>query len=91
MKDLSKVWRRLGRCTGSTVVVTLLIAPLRLWGESCPFCYSKAMSSSAGLLQAFRNGIVILMLPPFLMSIVFTVMAYRRRNQFHSRPGAGQN
>ena len=54
---------------------------------ACPFCYSKAMSSTAGLLQAFRSGIIILMVPPFVMSIAFTVVAYRRRNCFHQPAG----
>lgn len=69
----------------AAITFVLLLAPMSVWAESCPFCYSKAMSSSAGLLQAFRSGIVILMLPPFLMSVVITAIAYRRRNNFRSR------
>ena len=80
MRSLGKIPQLFRRC--ATGIATLLFfAPVTLWG--CPLCYSKAMSSSGGLLQAFRNGIVILMVPPFIMSIVFTVMAYRRRNSFH--------
>ena len=60
----------------------ILLAPASLWGESCPFCYSKAMASSAGILQAYRNGIIILMVPPFLMSIAITWLMYKRRNSF---------
>lgn len=66
-----------------------VFSPLALWGEACPLCYSKAMSSSAGMLHAFRSGIVILMVPPFLMSVGFTAMAYRRRNSFRSEEEDG--
>jgi hypothetical protein len=61
--------------------------PLAAWGMSCPFCYAKAMSSSAGMLQAFRSGILILMVPPFLMSAAFTIVAYKRRNRFYQPAG----
>ena len=59
-------------------------APLSAWAANCPFCYSKAMSSSGEILQAFRHGIIILMVPPFLLSVVISVVAYRRRNSFRS-------
>ena len=61
--------------------------PLAGWGANCPFCYSKAMSSTAGMLQAFRSGILILMIPPFFMSAAFTIVAYKRRNRFHQPTG----
>jgi hypothetical protein len=63
------------------------LSPLAAWGMNCPFCYSKAMSSSAGMLQAFRSGILVLMVPPFLMSAAFTIVAYKRRNRFHQPDG----
>jgi len=65
----------------------LLLTPLAAAGANCPFCYSKAMSSSAGMLQAFRSGILILMIPPFFMSAAFTMVAYKRRNRFHQPTG----
>ena len=71
--------RRLG-----AMVSLLLCGPLALWAGNCPFCYSKAASSSPGLLHALRSGILILMIPPALMSVAFTVVTYRRRNTFHS-------
>jgi hypothetical protein len=80
MRSLGKVPQLIRRCAIGLAIL-LFFAPATLWG--CPLCYAKAMSSSGGLLQAFRNGIVILMVPPFVMSIVFTVTAYRRRNSFH--------
>lgn len=83
MRSLCKIPQLLRRCAAGIATV-LFLAPMTLWGENCPFCYSKAMSSSAGLFGSFRNGILILMVPPFVMSVAFTVVAYRRRNSFHS-------
>ena len=62
----------------------LLCGPAALWAKSCPFCYSKAAGSSPTLLHALRSGVLILMVPPALMSVAFTVVTYRRRNTFRS-------
>jgi hypothetical protein len=74
-----------GTLRAAAFLLVALIAPLSAWAANCPFCYSKAMSSSGGILQAFRHGIIILMIPPFLMSVVISVVAYRRRNAYRSR------
>ncbi len=63
----------------------LMVSSTALWAENCPFCYSKAMSSGSNILQAFRQGIVILMVPPFFLSLMIFVIAYRRRNSFRAR------
>jgi hypothetical protein len=72
------------RCSTAAIAVLLLLSPAAAWGMNCPFCYSKAMSSSTGMLQAFRSGIIILMIPPFLMSIGIALLVYKRRNSFRS-------
>jgi len=64
--------------------LALLLVPSTVFAASCPFCYSQAAASSSRFFQALRSGIIILMIPPAAMSIAFTVMAYRRRNTFHS-------
>jgi len=84
MTSRGKISRLLRGVVAILFTALLCLAPATLWGATCPLCYSKAMSTSAGLLQAFRNGIVVLMIPPFLMSVGITAMAYRRRNQFRS-------
>jgi len=83
-----RIWGKIRQLRGAwsaALALVLFLVPASAWAESCPFCYSKAMSSSNGLLQAFRNGILILMVPPFLLSVGITVMAYRRRDSFRSR------
>lgn len=61
----------------------LIALPPALFGQSCALCYTQAAASTARFIQALRSGILILMLPPFLMSLGITWMAYSRRNHFH--------
>jgi len=56
------------------------LAPQALFAQGCALCYTQAASSTQRFIQALRSGIVILMVPPMFLSIMFTVMAYRRRN-----------
>jgi hypothetical protein len=57
---------------------------MMLCALSCPFCYTQAAASTSQFIHALRSGILILVIPPMLMSIGFAVMAYRRRNIFHT-------
>jgi len=47
---------------------------------------SKKDASYIENTAAFSFDELHLMIPPFLMSIGFTVVAFRRRNQFHTEP-----
>ena len=69
-----------------SAALALLLAPLTLTAQNCALCYTQAASTSSRFIHALRSGILIMMIPPFLMSIGFTVIAYRRRNTFHT-PG----
>jgi hypothetical protein len=46
-------------------------------------CYQSAAASGARLIHALKSGIVVLMIPPLLMTGVFARLVYRRRNLFH--------
>ena len=61
----------------------LMALPPALFGQSCSLCYTQAAASTARFIQALRSGILILMLPPFLMSLGITWMTYSRRNDFY--------
>jgi hypothetical protein len=62
------------------VSLAVLLAPQALFAQGCALCYTQAASSTQRFIQALRSGIVILIVPPMFLSIMFTVMAYRRRN-----------
>src|SRR5215813_6306323 len=75
----SDCWKRV---VSAVIGLGPLLVPTTSSAASCPYCYSQATSSSTTLLQAFRSGIVILMIPPFALSIALAIVAYRRRNHF---------
>jgi hypothetical protein len=51
--------------------------------QSCALCYTQAASAGSRIIQGLRSGILVLIIPPMFMSIGITVLAYRKRNQFH--------
>jgi energy-coupling factor transporter transmembrane protein EcfT len=71
-------------------VLMLIALPTALFGQSCALCYTQAAASTARFIQALRSGILILMLPPFLMSIGITWMTYSRRNHFYEANDSDQ-
>ncbi len=58
----------------------LFISPPHVHAQGCAMCYQSAAASGARLIHALKNGIVILMIPPLLMTGFFARQVYRRRN-----------
>jgi hypothetical protein len=67
----------------SLVAVLLVLSSLPAFSQSCALCYTQAAASGARFIAALRGGILVLAIPPMFMSVGITVMAYRKRNQFH--------
>ncbi len=80
MKIASELPRSLRRVISTAISVTVLLAPRALFAQGCALCYTQAAGSTQRFIQALRSGIIVLMVPPMLLSVMFTVMAYRRRN-----------
>ncbi len=55
------------------------------FAQSCALCYTQAASSGSRIIHGLRSGIIVLIIPPALMSIGITALAYRKRNQFHEQ------
>jgi hypothetical protein len=69
-----------------TRAVTLLVAlciPSLTFAQNCPLCYTQAAGAGSRMIQALRSGILILVVPPMLICVLLTVMAYRKRDQFN--------
>ena len=64
-------------------VVALFWLPVATFGQSCALCYSQAAGAGSRVIQALRSGILVLVIPPVLICIGLTVMAYKKRNQFN--------
>jgi hypothetical protein len=60
------------------------LTPPALFAQNCALCYSQAAASGQRVVEALRSGILILVFPPMLIFVIFTVMAYRKRNQFNA-------
>jgi hypothetical protein len=83
MKIIHRIVRDSGR-QWFWLCLLLLIAAVPAWSQSCALCYTQAAQSTTRFIQALRSGILILIVPPMFMSVAFTVMAYRKRNRYHS-------
>jgi hypothetical protein len=84
MRSKREIPRRLRPCVLAMAALVLLFGPHTLLAQGCPLCYTQAAASTARFIQALRSGILVLMVPPMLLSIGITVLTYRRRNDFHS-------
>ncbi|HZQ70677.1 MAG TPA: hypothetical protein VFA68_19260 [Terriglobales bacterium] len=60
-------------------VFTLL--PQAVFAQSCGLCYTQAAAAGQRMIEALRSGILILIIPPTLMSLAMIYVLYRKRNQ----------
>ncbi len=58
----------------------LVIGAGDLHAQGCAMCYQNAAASGARVIHALKGGIVILIIPPLLMTGAFARLVYRRRN-----------
>jgi len=66
-----------------TAFLAMLFFPVLARAQNCALCYTQAAGAGQRIIQALRSGILILVAPPVLICIALTVMAYKKRNQFH--------
>jgi hypothetical protein len=59
-----------------------LAAPVPAFSQSCALCYTQAASAGARMIQALRSGILVLIIPPTLMSVGMIFIVHSKRNQF---------
>ena len=63
------------------VGLAMLAVPLPAFSQSCSLCYTQAASAGTRMIQALRSGILILIVPPTLMSVGMIFIVYHKRNQ----------
>jgi hypothetical protein len=64
------------------VGLVILATPLPAFSQSCALCYTSAASAGGRMIQALQSGILILVVPPTLMSVGMIFIVYHKRNQF---------
>jgi hypothetical protein len=78
----SKISLRLGRIGKFTLPLTaILLAGFtsQAYAQGCSMCLASAMSQGVRAIEAMNLGILILLVPPFLMILaIFTFLFLRR-------------
>jgi hypothetical protein len=59
----------------------LLAASPPAFSQSCALCYTQAAKSGARMIAALQSGILILVIPPMLLTVGFFGVLYRKRHQ----------
>ena len=59
----------------------LLVTPLPLFSQSCALCYTQAAASGSKMIQALKSGILVLIIPPTLMSVGLIFVVHRKNGQ----------
>ena len=63
--------------------VSALLSPSLTWAQGCALCYTQAAGSGSRMIQALKSGILILVIPPMMICLGITWMAYKKRNEFN--------
>ena len=62
--------------------VALLGGPPHAFSQSCALCYTQAASAGKRMIEALQSGILILIVPPTVLSICMVFILRHKRNQF---------
>jgi hypothetical protein len=68
----------------SFAISAALFVPATAAAQGCALCYTQAAGSGQRMIQALKSGILVLVFPPMGLSVLITVMCYRKRNKFRS-------
>jgi hypothetical protein len=64
------------------ILLVLLAVPPAAMAQGCALCYTQAASAGARMIQALQSGILILIVPPTVMSVAMIFIVSRKRNQY---------
>ena len=71
-------------------VLAVLASPLPAMAQSCALCYTQAASAGTRMIDALKSGILILIVPPTLMSIAMVFIMYRSRTRCRDAAGTAE-
>ena len=63
------------------VGLVLVTIPLPAFSQSCALCYTQAAASGLRMIEALKSGILILIVPPTLVTLAMIGVLYHKRNQ----------
>jgi hypothetical protein len=68
---------------GLGIILAMLLFATPAFAQGCVMCYNTAAAAKAAAINALRSGILILMVPPVLISAGVFVLALRGRERFN--------
>ena len=74
-------WTR--RFSRLAALAATIVSPSLAWAQGCALCYTQAAGSGSRVIQALKSGILILVVPPMLICLGITWMAYKKNNEFN--------
>ena len=72
------------------VLLGWFVLAVPAFSQSCSLCYTQAASAGARMIEALRSGILILIIPPTLVSVGMIFIVHHKRNQFRRVESAGE-
>ena len=81
-KGKMRFWNPFWLAAIALIALASLAAPPVALGQSCALCYTQAASAGNRMIQALQSGILILIVPPTLMSVGMIFIVYHKRHQF---------
>lgn len=76
----NRVWRWI---VGLGAPLTFIANPGLLCAQGCSMCYTTAAAAKQAAIQALRSGILILLIPPVLITMGIFAVALHRRDRFN--------
>jgi len=67
----------------AAAVIATALTPGVAWAQGCSLCYTQAAGSGARAIAALNSGILVLVVPPMLICLGITWMAYKKRSEFN--------
>jgi len=68
----------------------VVMVALPAFSQSCALCYTQAASAGSRMIQALKSGILILIAPPTVMSLVVIGICCRKSSQFRRPDDASE-
>jgi hypothetical protein len=87
----SRIFRTFPVISVALIGLLMLAAPPPASAQSCALCYTQAASSGNRMIQALRSGILILIVPPTVLSVGMIFVLYRKRFQVRPAEDAPQS
>ena len=75
----------ISRLTKIVLTVALVFAANVACAQSCALCYTQAAGAGHRMIEGLRTGILVLIVPPMIMSVGITVLAYKKRNRCNDK------